>query len=779
MRKVALILFLFPFCFSAQDFSVGSWREHLPYSNVTFVVPMGNKCYASTPYSLYFIDNEDNSVNRLSTINGLSELGVSIIHPNEDEQAIVVGYNSGNIDVIKNETVINISAIVNSNVIGDKRIYGMFSKNEFTYLATGFGIVVLDVKREEIKDTYFIGSGGSQIKINDITIGGGNIYAATDLGVFYASENASFLANPSSWNSLSVPLSSSSDFHLIEYVSDGISEKLVVVQQGDGYADDVAYVFEDNIWSSPTELTADDIYSLELKENNLLVTKNNNVVVYDGTFNQLEFLYTHSGNANLAPNFAVYKNGFFWLGDRKLGLLKVESNWNSQRFPISGPFTNEGVHLTCSENDLWVSAGRIDGSNWNNTYNWRGAFHFNQQDWSVINRTTQPELEDSLVVVTDFVWATIDPSDDQHVFLSSFRGGLIEIQNDQMVERYSFYNSSLQTRLNVNGNNVHVAATCFDNSGNLWVSNSFVSNPLSVLTPDGEWMSFSCGSQASDALCTDIFIDDIMGYIWLSVKNTGIVVYDYNQTPLDASDDRYRVLSSSTGQGGLPSSVVNTITQDQDGEIWIGTEQGPAVIYNLYNIFDGVEIDAQQILLNLDGSVQLLLENENISEILVDGGNRKWLATAGGGLFLMSEDGTQMIHSFNSQNSPLFSNNILSLAISGRTGELFIATEKGLMGYKGDATAPQLQFNDVYAYPNPVRPEYSGQIAIKGFMRDSEVKITDALGNLVFSTFSQGGQAIWSGKTLSGERVRSGVYYVFVTNVDGTQKSKTKILIMN
>ena len=348
-----------------------------------------------------------------------------------------------------------------------------------------------------------------------------------------------------------------------------------------------------------------------------------------------------------------------------------------------------------------------------------------------------------------------------------------------MIKRHTYYNSSLQTRINQGGENVFVSGTCFDNEGNLWVCNSFVSEPLSMLTPEGEWMSFTCGSSASDKLCTDLYIDKTMGYIWMSIKDVGIVVYDNNQTPLIASDDQYKVLNSNTGQGGLPNNVVNTITEDRDGEIWIGTEQGPAVIYNVYDIFSSNDIDAQQILLNLDGSVQLLLENENISEILIDGGNRKWLASAGGGLFLMSEDGTEMIYSFNKDNSPLFSNSISSLAMNENTGELYIATAEGLMGFKAEATSPETQFSDIYAYPNPVRPEYRGNIAVKGFMEKSEVKITDASGNLVYSTVSIGGQATWSGNTLDGNRVKSGVYYVFATSQDGTQKTKTKILVLN
>ena len=779
MKKAILFIILYPAVLFSQDFSVGSWRDHLPYSNVEYVVPMNNRCYASTPYSLYYYDGDDNSVNRLTTINGLSELGVSIIHPNEKNNAVVVGYKSGNIDIIKGNQIVNISAIVNSSVIGDRKIYGMYSKENYTYLATGFGIVVLDVNKEEIKDTYYIGNNGEQIKVNDITIGGGNIYVATDQGILFASELAPFLSNPASWSELGIPLTTATNFELIEFLDADLSDRLVVIQKGALLNDDIGYYYENNAWNTPIELSNGEIYSIELNSTNLVVSKNGNVIEYDLNFNEIESLFTFSGGSSLAPNHAIWDGNKYWIGDRKLGLIELTTNWSANQYPITGPYSNEGVHLVCLENELWVSAGRTTGSNWNNTWSWKGCFHFNQFDWDAINRTSIPELADSVGIVSDFIWSTIDPSNSDHVFLSSFRGGLIEIISGDMVKRHTYYNSSLQTRINQGGNNVFVAGTCFDNAGNLWVSNSFVGEPLSVLTPDGQWMSFTCGSSTSDELCTDIYVDKTMGYIWLSVKNVGIVVYDNNQTPLIASDDQYKVLNSNTGQGGLPNNVVNTITEDRDGEIWIGTEQGPAVIYNIYDIFSSNDFDAQQILLNLDGSVQLLLENENISEILIDGGNRKWLASAGGGLFLMSEDGTEMIYSFNKDNSPLFSNNISSLAMNENTGELYIATSEGLMGFKAEATSPDTQFSDIYAYPNPVRPEYRGNIAVKGFMEESEIKITDASGNLVYSTVSIGGQVVWSGNTLDGSRVKSGVYYVFATSKDGTQKTKTKILVLN
>jgi hypothetical protein len=316
VKKAILFIILSPLIFFSQDFSVGSWRDHLPYSNVEHVVPINNKCYASTPYSLYYYDLDDNSVNRLTTINGLSELGVSIIHPNHQNNALVVGYNSGNIDIVKGDQIINISAIVNSSVIGDRKIYGMYSKDNFTYLATGFGLVVLDVNKEEIKDTYYIGNNGEQIKVNDITIGGGYIYAATDLGVIFASENTPFLANPASWSELIVPLTSATNFELIEYINGTNSERLVVIQKGSSLNDDVGFCYENNTWSSPAELNNDEINSIEINASNLVVSKNGSVIEYDWIFNNLESLFTFSGVSNIAPNHAVWDGNKYWVGDR-------------------------------------------------------------------------------------------------------------------------------------------------------------------------------------------------------------------------------------------------------------------------------------------------------------------------------------------------------------------------------------------------------------------------------------------------------------------------------
>ena len=426
MLRFVLIILLFPLALSAQDFGVGSWREHLPYENVTHIIPLENRCYAATPYSMYYVDNDDQSVNRMNTITGLTELGISLIHPNDKNNAIVVGYSSGNMDVIKEDVIINISAIVNSNVVGDKTIYGMYSQENLTYLATGFGIVVLDVFNEEIKDTYIIGDNGAQIKVNDITIGNGNIYAATDAGLRYASLSEPFLSDPSVWSEMTVATATGNAFQLIDYFS-GTNDRIYLVEKGPVFNDDVVHVFENNNWTTPSELINNDIYAIENSNDNLIVCRNSDITEYDFSFDAIETLFTYKGEHSLAPNHAVWDGQQYWIGDRKNGLIKMKSNWDADHFPLSGPYNNEAFHLTCNQQQLWVSSGRTDGTNWNNTFNWHGAFHFDQQNWESFNQLTIPELALSIDSVTDFIWSTVDPSDKEHVFLSSFRGGLVEI----------------------------------------------------------------------------------------------------------------------------------------------------------------------------------------------------------------------------------------------------------------------------------------------------------------------------------------------------------------
>jgi hypothetical protein len=202
------------------------------------------------------------------------------------------------------------------------------------------------------------------------------------------------------------------------------------------------------------------------------------------------------------------------------------------------------------------------------------------------------------------------------------------------------------------------------------------------------------------------------------------------------------------------------------------------VFFSPFDALDDDFSDARQILVEQDGVFQFLLEGQAVTTIAVDGANRKWMGTDGAGVFLLSEDGTEQVERFTVDNSPLFSNRINDIEINPDNGEVFIATEEGIISYLGDATQSAATNECTTVYPNPVRENYTGPIAISGLLRDSEVRITDVRGNLIFSTVSNGGKAIWDGTNTNGQRVNTGVYFALSSDVEGESTCVSKILVI-
>lgn len=765
-----ILIFFSPFILTlnAQDFSVESWRDHLPYSQVNQLASIGDIYYGSTPYSIIEFDYSNNEVRKLSTVNGLSEVGISAIVANQSQQSLLIAYSSSNIDLIKGESVINISSILNSSIIGDKTVYNLYSHSKYVYVCLGFGIVVVDIEKEEIKDTYIIGDNSSQEAVLDIHISQNYIYALTNDEIKMAPLNSSFLSDASIWNTLNIPTGSSIN-NLESFQDDFFAFG----------STNIIYKYQNNNWDTILFYPNETLRNFKVDDQNLITCTNSYVTVYSSNLDTLDFFYAYNGNPGITANDVIYGNGYYWIADDSKGLRRLKNNFslNNSLIGYMGPFTNECFHLSSVNDKLYVAAGRTYGTNWNKTFNWHGIYQFNNS-WNYFNRINTTIMADEIDTISDIVWVTANPLNENEFVASSFGGGLLLFNNNQFINRFSFYNSSLQTRIGQSGNSVCVAGTCYDNMGNLWIANSFTTSPLSVKTNEGEWQSFYCGPLAADKLCTDIIVDDQYGYVWMIVKDVGLVVYDYNQTVFDLSDDQYKIIGTSSGSGSLPSGNVNTLAIDNDGEIWIGTDNGPTIFYSSYPIFNETNYDAQNILIEVDGTLQYLLQNEIITDIEIDGANRKWIATDGGGLFLMSEDGTQTIYSLSKENSPLYSNKITSLAINHQNGELFIGTDKGILGYKSTATSPNIEFTNLQVYPNPVRPDYQGNIAVTGMMKNSEVKITDASGFLIQTIFSQGGQAVWNGKDRNNQIVGSGIYYFFATSQDGYSKAKSKVLIV-
>jgi len=297
-----------------------------------------------------------------------------------------------------------------------------------------------------------------------------------------------------------------------------------------------------------------------------------------------------------------------------------------------------------------------------------------------------------------------------------------------------------------------------------------------VRKSNGEFVGYNFNPEIG----SDVFLGDVVasrqGFVWAILpRGNGLLVFDYNETLDNINDDSYRLLTNEEGEGGLPSMVIYSIEADLDGEMWVGTLQGVAVFFAPDGMFTSENFDAQQILIEQDGNIQILLETEQINCIEIDGANRKWIGTASSGVYLLSEDGLNQIHHFTESNSPILSNNIFDISIDHSSGEVFFATERGVISFNSTATNFVEEIEAVTVYPNPVRETYEGTITIDGLAFETDVKVTDVSGNLVFSTRSNGGRANWDGTGLDGQRVTTGVYLIFCTNQDGRDGKSTRL----
>jgi hypothetical protein len=437
-----------------------------------------------------------------------------------------------------------------------------------------------------------------------------------------------------------------------------------------------------------------------------------------------------------------------------------------------GPISANVFSMTAADNYVWVAPGGYT-STWAPLFLNYGAYRYYDWDWSNFNSTTS----DGFIGIRDIVTVAVNPSNLSQAYLGVFRNevGLLEMNGSDVIEQYTTENSELQEWEAANA--IAVVGTGFDSRGSLWSLCSGAEKLLAEKKSDGSWASYSLGGSASGVDCSDLLVDSYdQKWILFRQKNNNPAAAVYNES--NPPGDQLRLLQTAAGAGNIPGTTVFSIAQDLDGEVWVGTDEGIGIFYNPSTILTSSDYDCVRPLVNFDGYVQYLLETEVITAIAVDGDNRKWIGTERSGVFLLSADGTEQLQHFTEDNSPLFANQIIAIAIT-YDGEVFVATSSGIMSYKGSASEPNETFSDVYAYPNPVKDGYDGWIAVKGLVQDSDIKITDINGTLIYSTRSEGGQAVWNGQNFDGRKASPGVYLVFASNEDGTETAVTKILIID
>ena len=776
MKKPLRYILLIKICIltvliSAQTSGIGNFYDHLPYHNGSSLCISNDKIYVASGKAIFTYNLEDNSIETYSKVNKLSDLGVTSIAYSEKHNTVILGYVTGNIDLIVNNQVINISDVKRTSMQGFKSINEIFIKGDFAFLSAGFGIIKLDIQRHEIKETYFIGDNGTNIFVNDLTFFNDSIYAVTNSGIYIANQNNQNLANFQNWSKLNNYADK-----IINQIESNDSMLLLNISTTQ-YSGDTIISYNGSKWQtfSYEGYNNSDIENINYEDEKWLLSYTYSGDILNSFFESEGKIYAYQFDSTMSiePRKIIKGNdNEYWISDNIFGLVKRKTQWAFDIFTPTGPANYLSWDLDFDGESLWVASGSLT-SNLDNQYQTKGVYKYHNNSWSSFNGGPY----DSLFDITS---VTINPQNTNDVYFGSWGWGLIKTNNGKVQEVYNKFNSGIQS-LNLFTDH-QIGSSAFDKNNVLWVTCSgspgaSVKNPLVAF--DGEnWYTYNMNNMLVNNSHAGELLIDLNGYKWFLSRDNGIFVFDDNETLEDNQDDRIALITTGELNGNLPSKSVYSIAEDQDGKIWIGTEEGLTVINSTYGLFDG-DVKANRIIIEQDGTYQYLLETEIINSIKVDGGNRKWIGTASGGAYLVSEDGQETIHHFTAENSALLSNTIFDIEIFGTTGEVFFATDNGLVSFVGDATDADKYTGPTYAYPNPVRPDYEGLIGIKGLVENSEVKITDITGNVIYETMTEGTTATWDGKSLNGKRAQTGVYVVFSVSDDGLHKEVAKILFIN
>ncbi len=759
----------------AQGAAIGQWKSYFPFNDVIDITYHQGVSYGVTSNALIINDYNENSIERLTEVDALSDIGLSAVGYNRQNEALLIGYENGNIDLIQGNITYNLFEIRESTITGDKKINHIYSKGDLTYFSCGFGVVVYDINRKEVKATYVIGPGGSQIRINQLAILNGNIFLATEIGLFSATETSNFLSDFNSWTKItSFPNFNNEVKHL------GATQNTLIMSVAQSPSSDSIYWFRNNTWTSLPNYCDQVTTSVSADNGMLMINQLDTVYALDTSLNLIHTITNYDAFWKPRCNNITFDGTYFYLADKENAAVRLKDNFDANWQTPEFMYSTNVLDIEVEDGNLWGSTGSLVGGGWNKTYSNDGAFHYNirEDKWQQYNAANQYNgYNFSNGSMNDFVGMVVNPKQPTKGYVCSFSAkGVAELQNNQVGNAYDTANSELGIST-IHNDRIAVKDGAFDDNENLWLANSWVRNPLVLKTKGGVWKSFFCGSEFQNRIAAAVTIDKENGFKWMVFKDYRILVYNDNGTPTDETDDQYKQISKGETNGNLNSTPI-CVTEDLDGEMWIGTDEGIYVFYSPSELFSSSGFEVQKIKVTLDGNVELLLESERVTCITIDGANRKWIGTEGSGIFVLSPDGTEQVLGFTKENSPLLSNNIYDIAIDGETGEVFVSTDKGLISYKGEATEGAPAYTDVYAYPNPVPPGFQGKIAVKGLVADSDVRITDISGNVVFTSKSVGGQAIWEGTNLNGERVSSGIYLVFMTSPDGASEQVSKILFM-
>ena len=772
--RKSLALLLCMLCLSVTAQQLGSWRLHLSYYIATKSEVGGSTIYSLMNGNLLSYDTEDGEVRTYDHMDILSDAGIAYIAYSNEADKLLIVYNNGNIDLLdKDDNVQNLSSLKDKTML-NKEVANVSIAGSMAYLATGFGFVEVDMKEGVFRNTYRL-----PYTIHCITASDEAVFIGTPEGIRYCPKDSNMQLEEN-WKMFQDWGANSMHF---------FQNKLIAKSQ------DGIYVLDPYNTSKQYRIARGNFTSLKQTGKQLFW---HNKTTYGYTS---DVSGTDEASLNAAVTTISYENnwsdvshvnGTYWMSEQEKGLRGYKMSGNEfipteEVIQPSSPIRDLGYNVSWAGDRLLVAGGINTVGSFENPAT---SMYYENGEW-----TNFTELERTgrfakvtPVNTTDLVQ---DPLDDTHHFASPYRSGLCEYRNGKFVELYNPDNSPLKSIQQHNPasswyyKQVLCSALSYDADGNLWMAQSMLDTTFYVRKPDGNWFKLRYNEMSGSSLI-DKILHHSSGIKLVSSRRLdkrGVFCIDMKGTER-TTDDKTRLLQDFVNQDNTPylPDQFFCLCEDLDGMVWVGTSAGLFVIEDVTKVFDK-DFHFTQIKINRnDGSglADYLFNDVAISCIAIDAANRKWIGTQANGAYLISADGQEMLHHFTTEDSPLLSNNVQSIAVHPGTGEVAFGTDKGICTFISDATTPEeeLEKSNVVVFPNPVTPDYNGPIAIRGLVENSEVKIISTGGQLVWNGTSSGGTCTWNGVANNGKPVASGIYHVVANTPEGGKAIMTRIVIV-
>ncbi|QXD17293.1 regulator [Rhodocaloribacter litoris] len=766
----------------AVQAQMGAWTAHTSMREVVAVAASPEIVWAATTGGVFGYDVTTGAFDRFTPVEGLSSIEATALAFDAARSHLWIGYQDGVMDRldVQTGTVRTIRDIARAGQFPNRRINRIVVHGDSIFVATAFGVVVYDPVREEVRDTYSrLGTLPPTTAVHDVAVapvpgGGPGLWLGTDRGIAHAALATVNLQDPAAWT---VEVAGLPGPDPVVHAVAGFEGRL--------YAGTPFGLYRrqpDGRYAS-AGVTGRAVTDLHVAGDRLFGVERFNLFVLEpggqGRLLQADG-FTEPTSVMTGPD------GNLWFGDALEGLVAVATPdavatklTVLQRLVPEGPFNDQFVDMTFDrQGNLW--AGEVGAGN--------SGFYRRSPDgrWTSYLGRFFGELAGT------GRYTSVHADAQGNVWAASEGGGLVQVTPEGTLVRYDSRNASLLPASGTD-NFVIVGGVASDPDGTIWATTRASPRPLHVRTPDGTWTALppytgqglTFASTAYGRIYVDAFEQK-----WIVIRNEnnlgqirGLMILDTGGTPTDPSDDVFRFLDEEGGAGrGLPSPAVTAVVEDQEGLVWIGTEEGLAFMINTGIVArDPNNVPSWPTWADRSRGTFTLF-GLRINGLAVDPANRLWAATNEGAWLIRAapEGGYDLVAHFSTDNSPLFSNTVLSVAVDARTGQVYFATDRGLLSYQGDAVAPAEKPGDLFVYPNPVvlADGDTPDIIIEGLVQETEVRIVAPHGAVVARLSARGGRVRWDGRDLDGRLVPSGVYLVIAVgqNNEGTAYGKVAVI---